>query len=504
MQKRIIKAAILIFIVIFTLSFSAPLFAQHEDIDYQFTSRDRVVLTQPGICYVTTTYYAYVYDPNFEAWSAQYYYGPMGGTGFGVNPDTGHIVTAAHVIEEDYVNIKWAVLDAYIFDTYPEEYLGLTDNDWNWIYDTFKVEGQNKTEPDREVWVQFNTATAGLPDNPDNTYMRAEVVDSSPWDQRDIAVLKIQPTTGRALSSAIIGDSSMVEVQDSLTIIGYPWNADISWESIMTPTVTSGIISARKMVAGTEVLQVDGTAAPGNSGGPVLNEKGEVVGILTMGTSENINYLRPSNDIMEMLNRNGVENKLGMVDNNFAKGLAMYRQSHYAEAINFFDAVLNLSQGHLLAQEYKANAQAAQDRGEGVSLEPKAADTVLVEDEAGQEPFFEELDPAQPIQDAVAGEGSQRFPLAVILIILGAIFFFLIIVAIIIVIIVVLKKKNASAGATQKSPPSQTVQSEKEISQESKPEPKEEVEQDTLFCPSCGNKVKEDQKFCKKCGNKLD
>jgi len=319
MRRSIFKLVLFAFVLMLALSFSSALYAQDEDAGYQFSAKDKVILTQPSICYVTTMYYAYIYDPNFEEWSQQYYYGPLGGTGFCVNPDTGHIVTAAHVIEEDYVDIKWAILDSYIFDTYPDDYYNLTDNDWNWIYDNFKVEGQNKTEPDREVWVQFNTATAGLPDSPDSTYIRAEVVDSSPWEQRDIAVLKIQPTTGRALSSALIGDSSRVEIQDTLTIIGYPWNADISWESIMTPTVTSGIISARKMVSGTEVLQIDGTAAPGNSGGPVLNEQGEVIGILTMAISgENINYLRPSNDIKEMLSRNGVENKLGMVDENFA------------------------------------------------------------------------------------------------------------------------------------------------------------------------------------------
>ncbi|MDZ7837244.1 MAG: hypothetical protein U5N58_04410 [Actinomycetota bacterium] len=67
-----------------------------------------------------------------------------------------------------------------------------------------------------------------MPDNPDTTYVRAEIIDYSPWDQRDIAILKIQPVTGRALSSVMVGDSSMVEIQDPLTIIGYPWNADIA------------------------------------------------------------------------------------------------------------------------------------------------------------------------------------------------------------------------------------------------------------------------------------
>ncbi|MGM0365090.1 MAG: trypsin-like peptidase domain-containing protein [Actinomycetota bacterium] len=498
MGKIITKLFLFVFILVFVLSFSSSLFAQDEDAEYQFTAKDKVILTQPSICYVTTMYYGYVYDPDFEDWSQQYYYGPFGGTGFGVNPDTGHIVTAAHVIEEDYVNIKWAILDAYIFDTYPDDYFNLTDNDWNWIYDNFKVEGLNKTEPDREVWVQFNTATAGLPDNPDNTYVRAEFIDSSPWDQRDIAILKIQPTTGRSLSSAIVGDSSKVEIQDSLTIIGYPWNADISWESIMTPTITSGIVSARKMVSGTEVLQVDGTAAPGNSGGPVLSEQGEVIGILTMGL-ENINYLRPSNDIKEMMNRNGVENKLGMVDENFANGLAMYRQSHYSEAIKLFDAVLNLSQGNLLAQEYKANSQAAIDRGEDVPLEPAVTEVEIAEEVALEESPFEEeavVEEPQPAQEAAEEEteGGQ-VALGIILIVLAIVIPLLIIAAIIIIVVVVVRKKNA---------PPKPGETAKGIKQETQPEAKEQPGEGKKFCPSCGKEAEEGQKFCSNCGNELE
>ncbi len=484
MKKIACKIAVFISILFFSLSFASGLAAQ-EALDYEFSPRDSVILNQSSICYVTTMYYGYVYDPNFEDWSIQYFYGPMGGTGFSVNPDTGHIVTAAHVIEDDYVNVKWAILDAYIFDTYPDEYFELTNNDWNWIYDNFKVEGQNKTEPDREVWVQFNTATAGLPDNPDNTYMRAEVVDSSPWDQRDIAILKVQPTTGRALSSAIVGDSSSVEVQDSLTIIGYPWNADISLESIMTPTVTSGVISARKMVSGTELLQVDGTAAPGNSGGPVLNEQGEVIGILTMGTSENINYLRPSTDILEMLNRNGVQNRLGMVDINFANGLAMYRQSHFTEAIKYFDAALNHSQGHLLAQEYKANAQAAVDRGEDMPIQQEEEIQITEDKELLQETVSpEEVFEAQEVQEA-------QFNNLGLFIILGALaFFLLIIIAAVVIIVVVVKKKNNRNRMTQNKVPPEG-------------NPVKTEEKDKRYCTSCGNEAAVGQRFCANCGKQL-
>ncbi len=508
MNKKILKIVVFVFILALSLSLTSSLFARDLETDYEFTARDRTILTQPSICYVTTMYYAYVYDPNFEAWSQEYFFGPMGGTGFSVNPETGHIVTAAHVIEVDYVDIKWSILDAYIWDTYPDDYWNLTDADWNWIYDNFEVEGRNRPEPDREVWVQFNTATGGVPDNPDSTYMRAEVIDSSPWEQRDIAVLKIQPTTGRALSAAIIGDSSGVEIQDSLTVSGYPWTADISWESIMTPTVTSGIISAKKMLAGTEVLQVDATAEGGSSGSPVLSEQGEVIGMLTMGMTENINYLRPSNDIMEMLNRNGVVNTLGMVDDSFANGLAMYRQSHFSEAIQFFDAVLNLSQGHLLAQEYKANAQAAVGRGEDIPLEPRDAD-IAIEEPEQEAPFFEEpeqiVEEMEPIQEPEPIDAQEgEFPWVWVAIIGAVVFFLIIVIIIVVVIIVVVKKKNAKAQTSEPAPPPSATEPKAPPKAEPEKEAKKQPEGGKRFCTSCGNEVQQGEQFCSNCGNKIE
>ena len=483
MNKKILKLLVFCFTLVFVLSFLSIAYAQDttaqdttaqdttaQDTAYELTSKDKMILTEPAICYITTYYYAYVYNPNTAIWSEQYYYGPLGGTGFCINPDTGHIFTAGHVIDAPYDDVKWAILDAYIYNYYPDEYDVLTTEEWNWIFDNYKVQGENGPEPDREVWVQLNTATAGLPDNPNENYIRAEVIDFSPWEQRDLAVLKITPVTGNALSSIIIGDSSMIEVQDKITIIGYPWNADISLESVMTPTYASGIISARKMVGGTEVLQVDMTAAPGNSGSPVLNENGEIIGMLTMGSSENINFLRPSNDIKEMLNKNGVTNKLGMLDEEFEKGMVMFRGKHYSLAINNFNAVLNLSQRHIKAQEYRAKAQEAVNRGE---------DVPLVE----EPPIEEETAPAE-----------EAAALSLKIIILAIVLSILFVIIIVVVVVVLVKRRSASTKTeTPKAAP--TIKEEKPKKEESKEKVK--------YCPSCGNKVGEDQKFCNSCGGKL-
>jgi len=414
-----------------------------------------------------------------ESWSEQYYYGPLGGTGFCVNPESGHIVTAGHVIDVAHDDIKWAILDAYIFDNYPDEYYDLTDEDWNWIFDNYEVQGENGPDPDEEVWVQFNTATAGLPDNPNENYIRAEVIDFSPWEQRDIAVLKITPVTGNALSSTIIGDSSMIEVQDSITIIGYPWNADISLENIMTPTVASGVISARKMVGGTEVLQVDMTAAPGNSGSPVLNENGEVIGMLTMGTTENVNFLRPSNDIKEMLNKNGVTNKLGMLDEELKKGLVSFRGKHYLAAIDNFNAVLNLSQRHLLAQDYRSKAQEAVNKGEDIPLTEEKEEVKSAAEETAT---------------AEGGEAEEAgIPDWGIFLIVLAVGFVIIIIIVVLIILVVRKKGKKPEAAA--APAEAKEEPKKEVSRE----PKEKIK----YCPSCGKEVEEGQVFCSNCGAKL-
>ncbi|MCJ7727689.1 MAG: serine protease, partial [Actinobacteria bacterium] len=456
MSKNILKLLVFCFTLVFILSFLSIAYAQDttaQDTTYELTPKDKMILTEPAICYITTYYYAYVYNPNTMSWSEQYPYPHGGGTGFCVNPDTGHIFTAGHVVDAPYDDIKWAILDEYIYNYYPDEYYDLTDENWNWIFNNYKVEGENGPDPDRDIWVQFNTATAGLPDNPNENYIRAEFIGSSPWEQRDLAVIKITPVTGNALSSIIIGDSSMIEVQDNITIIGYPWNADISLESVMTPTYASGIVSARKMVGGTEVLQVDMTAAPGNSGSPVLNENGEVIGMLTMGSSENVNFLRPSNDIKDMLNKNGVTNKLGMLDEEFEKGIVMYGGKHYSLAINNFNAILNLSQRHIKAQEYRAKAQEAVSKGEDVPLVEEKIEEPPIEEEKIQEVPEKEMSETKESESWLAALGLKIIILAIVLPILFVI--------IIVVVVVVLVKRRSAPTKTETPKAAPTIKEEK-------------------------------------------
>jgi serine protease Do len=94
--------------------------------------------------------------------------------------------------------------------------------------------------------------------------------------EADLAVLKIEVS---GLVAAPWGDSDALEVGDQVLAVGNPYRLD--------RTVTAGIISAkgRPGVVGPllhqEFLQTDAAVNPGNSGGPLVNMDGEVVGINT-------------------------------------------------------------------------------------------------------------------------------------------------------------------------------------------------------------------------------
>jgi serine protease Do len=125
-------------------------------------------------------------------------------------------------------------------------------------------------------------------------------------DPLDIAFLRIRNTEGNELIPATIGDSSEVNVGDRVVAIG---NALGQFQN----TVTSGIISGygRDVQAmadsGTETLQnlfqTDAAINQGNSGGPLVNINGEVIGINTAvaGRAQNIGFAIPIDDVKGLI-----------------------------------------------------------------------------------------------------------------------------------------------------------------------------------------------------------
>ncbi|MGO9546699.1 MAG: trypsin-like peptidase domain-containing protein [Rhodomicrobium sp.] len=125
----------------------------------------------------------------------------------------------------------------------------------------------------------------------------------------DITVLKVTPKASKPLAAVPFGDSSRARVGDWVLAIGNPFGLD--------GTVTAGILSGRgrDINAGPydDFLQTDAAINRGNSGGPLFNASGEVIGINTAifspsGGSIGLGFAIPSNTarrIVDQLERYG-------------------------------------------------------------------------------------------------------------------------------------------------------------------------------------------------------
>jgi len=119
-----------------------------------------------------------------------------------------------------------------------------------------------------------------------NQTVTAKVIGKDPDD--DLALLKVNPD-GLTLVPLPLGDSSTVEVGDPTFAIGNPFG--------LPRSLTTGVVSAlqRSIQAPNNfgidnVIQTDAPLNPGNSGGPLINAQGQVIGInsqIETGTSGN-------------------------------------------------------------------------------------------------------------------------------------------------------------------------------------------------------------------------
>lgn len=137
---------------------------------------------------------------------------------------------------------------------------------------------------------------------PDDSVCEAKLVGADSIS--DIAVLKIE---AKGLTPAVFGDSSVLEVGDSVAAIGNPLGEEFRL------TLTRGIISAIERGISYKghsmsLLQTDTAINEGNSGGPLLNMYGQVIGITNMkmmssySSIEGIGFAIPSATVVRIIN----------------------------------------------------------------------------------------------------------------------------------------------------------------------------------------------------------
>jgi S1-C subfamily serine protease len=304
--------------------------------------------------YVVSYKFDYTLDP-----STSY------GTGFIVRPD-GYILTNAHVasdtyLEYDYLTqVEQSLIDDMIaaYNTkYPGQLDTLypTDAEWKQIYDKldadmFKLISNNSKFDSQLVVVPQSSTDTKLEDIFRNG-LTAKIVKmeddlfSEKNKDKDLALIKIEQNNLPALK---IIDTTATKTGEKIFIWGFPSSAEFNAQDLTSPTLTSGIINAFKDSSDKsfKLLQTDAKISEGSSGSPILNEQGEVIGIITYSSINNgssgdgFAWGIPSSFMLKVMKDGAVANDSSYYDN-FSAGLSLMKEKKCKRATQMFAKVKN-------------------------------------------------------------------------------------------------------------------------------------------------------------------
>jgi S1-C subfamily serine protease len=140
------------------------------------------------------------------------------------------------------------------------------------------------------------------------TFTRVQVVDHD--EEQDVVVLAIEASRLAPLPLA----REPVQSGERVVVIGHPQG--------LANTVSDGLVSALRERDGTEMLQISAPVSPGSSGGPVLNDRGHVVGVTTAThqRGQNLNFAAPVSRLAPLM-RSTARRPLSSLPSRFASRL---------------------------------------------------------------------------------------------------------------------------------------------------------------------------------------
>lgn len=179
----------------------------------------------------------------------------------------------------------------------------------------------------------------------------------TPFDEKngkDVAIIKIEVENAPVLK---LGNSESVELLDPIFVLGYPSAADVVYGkgSGAEASVTEGKVSNpnKTLASGVPVLQADVQIGAGSSGSPVINERGEVIGMITFtgsGASDRdrlqVPFAMRTSTIREFMRQAGAVNNQAVTDRLYRQGLEFFWKGDARGAKAKFEAVKQLFPQH--------------------------------------------------------------------------------------------------------------------------------------------------------------
>jgi S1-C subfamily serine protease len=346
-------------------------------------------------------------DANIKVYYPNVYWEPMTtyflvpvsvwavGSGFFVSAD-GYIVTAGHVIfcfthkdiTQDLYTKYFLIETAFynIVQDLEEAGYYFTSEELQLLWNYVMAYGEIKDSL-RQIYAVLGEVRPTLTDVESKGWI-ARIIDVSPFYERDIALLKIEPPSNYC-PVLLMGDSSTVTTGSNVYSFGFAdvtvFAEELGVETLLAPSMKEGRISQKRLTSTqTPCFETSASLTYGMSGGPGLNDKGEVIGICSMGAVRQgiqvagFNFLIESNVANSILEEANVKskNKRGPVDEAFLQGLQYYYDKHYSAAKQKFEVCTGLFDYHWRAKALIKECNAAIARGEDVPL-PSATITPL-------------------------------------------------------------------------------------------------------------------------------
>ncbi|MDD5084113.1 MAG: trypsin-like peptidase domain-containing protein [Candidatus Moranbacteria bacterium] len=278
----------------------------------------------------------------------------LSGSGFIVSSD-GYIVTNSHVVSLSTIKID--VMTQAVLPAMYDSALALNEEEANKIFqdESAAFEFSKKVFDYASVHSTFDVVQDIVVLDPSSQKERFDdlmqegfpvqvvsVNDRFYDDDKDVALIKIDQ---EGLPTIPFGNSQSLNVGKQIFIFGFPATAEFNQRNPLESTFTQGVVSAIKDAEKKDfkVFQTDAKVSDGSSGGPLVDDNGNVLGIVTFQTGQfqktsgdNFAFAIPIEMALKMIADSGVAISASPYQEEFKQGLGLLRAKHCRDALSLF------------------------------------------------------------------------------------------------------------------------------------------------------------------------